>query len=205
VNSFARLSMYCSFLLAASAAQGGFIQATDPRFGLNSLTIDTSTGLEWLDLNVSVGRSFTDVASQLGSNGDFAGYRYATPGEIRNLFDGFGFIGAIIDPGTNTSTFFDLFGSTSSQDGYREDSGWASDALTAQSNIYGLDFFFLGTGNVNTPKYEVNFGNRRWANPTLMSPGTGSWLVAVPEPASFALLALGLAGLGLTRRKCARL
>ena len=44
--------------------------ADDPVFGPNSLTLDTTTNLLWLDLEYTDGRSFSDVSSQLSEGGE---------------------------------------------------------------------------------------------------------------------------------------
>ncbi len=67
------------------------ISLDDHRYGSDSVTLDTITGLEWLDLTKSRGRSFNDIIGYDGSNefaarGDFAGFRYATADEVRTLF-----------------------------------------------------------------------------------------------------------------------
>ena len=43
-----------------------------------SYTTDTESGLDWLDVTLSINRSYSDVSSQFGSGGDFEGWRYAT-------------------------------------------------------------------------------------------------------------------------------
>lgn len=76
------------FVLASSnVATAALIHINDPSLpasadGFN-ITRDTSTGLEWLDLDVSAGRSYEDLTGVDGSNefdpgGDFEGFRYAT-------------------------------------------------------------------------------------------------------------------------------
>jgi len=52
-----------------------------------NITRDTTTQLEWLDLDVSAGRTFDDLIGSDGSNefaagGDFEGFRYATNVEL---------------------------------------------------------------------------------------------------------------------------
>ncbi len=49
------------------------------------ITLDTESGLEWLDLTQSIDRSFNDVSTQFGSGMDFEGFRYATYIEWRAL------------------------------------------------------------------------------------------------------------------------
>jgi hypothetical protein len=47
---------------------------------------DTSTGLQWLDLNQTAGLSYNSVAAQLGPGGAYAGYSFATESQVNQLF-----------------------------------------------------------------------------------------------------------------------
>ncbi len=58
-----------------------------------NITRDTSTGLEWLDLDVTVGRSFDDMtgvdgSDEFGPGGNFEGFRYARRKELTGAFNG---------------------------------------------------------------------------------------------------------------------
>ena len=50
-----------------------------------SYTTDTSSGLEWLDVTMSINRSYDDVSSHFGLLGDFEGWRYASGLEFEQL------------------------------------------------------------------------------------------------------------------------
>jgi hypothetical protein len=50
-----------------------------------SLTLDTDTGLEWLDLTFSFGLTVTQVVNDLQPGGIFAGFRYANEDEFDTL------------------------------------------------------------------------------------------------------------------------
>ena len=133
-------------------------------------------------------------ASELGDNGDFEGFRYATRAEILDLFDQFGFVD-FQSPALNTSVFFALFGVTSMQDGNPEAMSWGADALTADW-IFGLDYF-LGNG----PGYRVYAGDQLWQNPTIAFASTGSFLVVVPEPTIVTLVGIGFLGACAAKRR----
>lgn len=49
------------------------------------ITQDTESGLEWLDLTQTLDRSYNDVLSELGSDGEFDGFRHASKGEWEAL------------------------------------------------------------------------------------------------------------------------
>lgn len=66
--------------LTTSYAGAALIDSADSNF-----TIDTESGLDWLDVTASVGQSYYDVSGQLGSGGSYEGWRYATNDEVESL------------------------------------------------------------------------------------------------------------------------
>lgn len=60
-------------------------------------TIDDMTGLKWLDLSETFGRSYVDVSSKLSAGGEFEGYRYATLDEVLTLTENAGVSGYVND------------------------------------------------------------------------------------------------------------
>lgn len=62
------------------------VSVDDPVFGIGSITRDTVSGLEWLDLNLTTNKSVSEITSQLGSGGQFQGFRYATSAEVFDFF-----------------------------------------------------------------------------------------------------------------------
>lgn len=52
------------------------------------ITLDTETGLRWLDVPISLSRSYNAVAAHFGAGGD-EGFRHATPSEVTSLFNSF--------------------------------------------------------------------------------------------------------------------
>ena len=50
---------------------------------------DTETKLDWLDVTLSVNRTYTDVSSQFGTGGEFEGWRYASGDEFNILVGNF--------------------------------------------------------------------------------------------------------------------
>jgi len=56
---------------------------SDPTYGPGSITRDTDTGLEWLDLTNSYNQTFVYVASQFGPGGAYEGFRHARSDEVR--------------------------------------------------------------------------------------------------------------------------
>lgn len=61
---------------------------------LGTITRDTATGLDWLDVTQTRGVSYDDVIAQMGVGGAYEGWRYAMPAELDQLIVNFGFVGA---------------------------------------------------------------------------------------------------------------
>ena len=74
-----------AFSATAVPAAAALLNVNGP-FGPNTLTDDTSTGLEWLNVSFAVGQSYNHVSGQMGPHGEYAGFRYATIAEITKLF-----------------------------------------------------------------------------------------------------------------------
>jgi hypothetical protein len=71
--------------------------------GDNLITRDTNSGLEWLDLTVTVERSANDIRSQILAGGEFEGWRFANAGNVETFFNAFG--GFNVDPTTGASAY----------------------------------------------------------------------------------------------------
>lgn len=168
-----------------------------------STTLDTNTGLVWLDLTATQGRSAADVSGQFGPNGEFEGYRYAKASDLELLFSHAGFgLGVTYDdlPRYASMSFLQsLVGVTAVPDQkfpIADSFGMLSpETGTLYSNA------FLETW-VN-PGY--NAGALIVANavsPNLGHSWIGSWLVRpVPEPSVVMLFLVGLAGILLANRR----
>jgi hypothetical protein len=73
-------------LAASSLAARAELISLDSPFGAGTVTLDTETGLQWLDLDITAGRSFNDISGELGVGGEFEGYRFATTDEVLDLW-----------------------------------------------------------------------------------------------------------------------
>lgn len=78
-------------LWAAGSGANAALISVDSGFGPDSITRDTETGLDWLDVSLTrnnlVGSStFIDVPAELGPGGLFDGFRHATVDEVDNFF-----------------------------------------------------------------------------------------------------------------------
>ncbi len=204
MKTFSKLVIGTILCLTWSApAKAALISLNDPVFGVDSITRDTDTNLEWLDVPLSQGRTFIDVAGEFGSGGQFEGFRYANAANFETLVLNAG-IPAINVTVTGDLTPFtnliDLLGATSFQGSNPQTLGFLSDPAGSQSRVNGdLDFFFSN----GVPAYQAN---------TLISRGetvsfstVGHYLVRsvpVPEPSStLGFFTFGILGSGLTLKR----
>ena len=182
-------------------------------------TIDTDTGLEWLDLTETLGQSYNSVAAGFGGFTTTDGFRYATQFEVSTLFTNAGF--SFQDNSFNAvdaapaGLMLDLFGCTT-----------VSPCNTATS-VIGQGIADLGAfsptlaalpiyqarlavaGDFSSATEGASLVNNCCFSKSGGNLGIGSWLVrdvvAVPEPSSLAVFLIALGGLGfLARRRLAR-
>ncbi|MDY6919954.1 MAG: hypothetical protein SV765_07060 [Pseudomonadota bacterium] len=204
-----------SFLTNATLISGNYGN------GVDNLTIDTTTGLEWLDLQESMypqdsnrifPLTYNEVANELQDGGQFEGFRFATLNELESLLFGSAAI-SLTSPGRDASigALIDLV-----SDNFNESHGLGT-------RYYATGYFDY-LGDVGLASLEVTeFAGNHFdgkisfidnANPDLHSNYDyfASWLVrdsvAVPEPGTlsfslFLLFAGLVAGLKLSTNKLA--
>ncbi len=162
-------------------------------------TLDTDSGLRWLDLTGTANRSFTDISGQLGLGGEFEGYRYASSAEVQSFIANAGIIG--FQNGFNDFNFqpisdlLNLLGGPLSQSTFTTQSG----GITSDISLPGLR---------NSINLIINESALTGATGTFSISLTqtfssmGSWLVQpVPIPPTVWLFGSGLLGLiGIARK-----
>lgn len=206
-------------LSTASNAHGSVISADDPKFGFGSFTIDTATGLEWLDLSQTFDKSINSIIADSGVGGTYAGLRFATKDEVVRLYS---------DAGLNIVTILSNQGDTvntaSANSGYYANRligllGGSTDPI--ENSIFGItgtlvtgdnrgyNYFgseiatgydgLIGQGYTGSPVDD------RYFIATYHSSRVGDFLVReqsptpTPEPATLLMIASGLAGIWFAR------
>lgn len=191
---------------------------------LGDTTLDSRTGLQWLDVTESQGFSYNQIVS--GAGGFIAdGWRFATGNELRDLSSFYvgtadGLPSSDVLPLVRGTRALALLGITLSVNndlgkhrvddpndpwliatlGIFDDQSPANCPGLAASSCVGFGEIVLRDFN---PGFEITwqsfddfFGNDS------IAPQVGAFLVRqVPEPSTVGLLAMGLLGLGFMRRK----
>jgi len=199
-----------SFVLIAAIAgtyccptvQAAIIVGTADGFGVDSLTIDTSTGLEWLDWTESTEISFNEINTEFGAGGDFEGFRHATIAELgqflENLdiglpIDDFPQTGVAVDGGASTIALADLVGSTFGTAPVLRSAAITGTQQSAFIQAYVVVFSggttVVAVGCAPQSASQVDIGHALVRE-----------TVAVPEP-TMLLCWLGFGLVGLTRRR----
>lgn len=201
----------CLFGLAVSlAAPSTRAELVD----LGHVTRDTASGLEWLDLSHTNGRSFDEVVSQFAPGGLFEGYRHATAAEAQALLAQ---VGLPIVPYTAFPAYGGLDGALASFDsllglnfgGLGKAFGFSAQvggSIPGYGGYHALFYGFPGSLNTDLPPVEIAGAFGDWLVSTrevtvghassYKSSSSGHFLVAqvtaVPEPATMTSMLAGL-------------
>ena len=139
------LNIILVLLLSKAVTSAALVQADDLRYGAGTLTLDTSSGLAWLDLPVSRGFSYLQALAATQPGGAFDGFRFATAQEVIALCASAGIPGPNWHPETASSlqpilSLISFVGATSSQDGRPEAHGISGTVLQRLPLGHGLGF-----------------------------------------------------------------
>lgn len=193
---------------AGNATAAIFSADYSPGSGDGWLTVDTATGLKWLDVSLTAGQTFDEVRTGVWYS---SGFRYATKDELRSLFANAG----TPDDGFDTSVTYpsetlrlaQLLGPTLVAPGRVTVSGFIGTDFSGQDITLGNhpigQVFVAQLGKVD---YLTTYGEAHFTggHPSSNQADAtyGSFLVSsVPEPSTYAILLLGLAGVVMCTRK----
>jgi hypothetical protein len=193
-----------------SIAVAAFLMATAPAHAViidnGTVTTDTGTGLDWLDLTASTGFSFAGASAEFGVGGAFEGYRHATESELDTFLTNAGFGSYHQDDHTAPFlTLINLLGITGTAvgeilaQGHFDNGGLPGTVgrgqlgrLTeADGASFDEDYIFVDL-NIFADTSSANVGNFL-VQDTPAGP--------VPEPGALAIFAIGFAGVVLSRRR----
>lgn len=88
MNKYIKTTLSIALLFSASS-HASFQQVSVYSDGDQMATLDKSTGIEWLDTNLTKGESFTSLSSRLGESGDLYGWRLPTKDEVFTMLDNY--------------------------------------------------------------------------------------------------------------------
>jgi len=171
-----------------------------------ALTFDSVSGLEWLDITVTAGLSYNDVAAELGVGGAYEGFSFASSQQVAGLFSAVGLgeipnVPELLGGGEQIQTLLGYWGVT-----WDLGTGERTEFLTSNTTglLAGEHFtgrvFWLDIGDTGVTAEYLARGDD-YANITI-----GSALVRtvspVPVPTAVWLFSSGLIGLISFSRKC---
>lgn len=188
------------FAVAAVAAASSFANASLVSVDLHApgdglLTLDTTTGFRWLDLDQTTFRTYNEMTAELLPGGEFYGYRRATMHEVDELYTNAGITqrGSFFGQVAEVQGLLDLIGTLYS--GFRI----GSSAFTADpvGDWFAITSLFLAP-NEGYDAYALAIDNGS-GSPNFSS-DLGHWLILVPSPGAASLFGLG-AMVALRRRR----
>lgn len=175
--------------------------AHDSTFGADTLISDGTSGKTWLSLSVTDGLALTNVMSQTGAGGTFAGFQLANPADMQELLlnYGAGFPDAWVS-GVSAPVAPEMFDAAQS---FIDVFGGASPDLIAgkfNSNDNPLDpsgdNYLFALALFGTDRVEYAFDLCCQLFNGVGQAGTGVWLFTTtppaPEPHTYALMLAGL-------------
>tara|TARA_Y100000310_G_scaffold340989_2_gene438669 strand:- start:8641 stop:9327 length:687 start_codon:yes stop_codon:yes gene_type:complete len=188
--------------------------------------VDTDTGLEWLKIDATLGRSYNDIVASL--NDEFSGWRLPTNDEVTDMFNNMlgspygsqGVVSSHINSGIaeEKRAIFREYMSIENSSMYARVYGWfengGGSTVLGGGGLWDSKFFThhtysssqADTGRANTGVYLVSDGGTTYSsinNPSLNNigwDGVSGAPASVSAPFAAVMGLLGLAGL-MRRRK----
>jgi len=170
------------FLSSTTGAQAALIANGD-------FTTDTGTGLDWLDLDLSLGLSVNQVSAQLGTGGLFEGYQIAIFSQVQTFLTNAGW-GGPFDP-TNMMNVGFVASFKSQTTSYTND---PVDDINGFTDDWAGDLGILSLTDA-AGSGITSFSISGLVNPNFSDQNAGTFLVrttVVPLPAAFWLFGAGL-------------
>ena len=207
----ARLAMFLFVFGLSSTSGAALIKQDLSNTGDGLLTLDSTTGLSWLNVSATVNHSYNDVISGYGGFVNTMGFRYATIAEVGQLFSeagvlqtgnwvwgywNFGNQGYVAN-----SNLGALLGVTYPFDGLTAGSyGITGTTSVPGTHEYGLflynnhaDYLALQDGGAVDDTYNVSYVGSFLVKDTNAAP--------VPEPSTELLVGVGMAGIAYFRKR----
>ncbi|KIF82486.1 PEP-CTERM sorting domain-containing protein [Noviherbaspirillum autotrophicum] len=197
-----KFMLVLSLLLGLQTAHAALVAEDYSSVGDGLITLDTESGLEWLDFTATRGLTVSQVLSGMG--GYSATFRYATRSEIQELLAhaGFSTLNTYApEYVTLGQAFNNLFNSNGSACG--GSLPWAC-ALSISPDTQHLDLINVGVsltegGAFLFPNYAPTDYQHEWYGSALVRVDNNG--AVVPEPSAILLLGIGLLALAAKRQQ----
>ncbi len=217
--------------VSAQGASALFVTTGSDGFGKNSLVVDSLSGLTWLNLDVTAGLSFNEVAGLLENDARYGDFRFASLTEVIGLFVNGGFsvdvpTGDPSDPDRLAAgaSFAKAFVGVRSRgtETFRGFTGEPGVPIDPLNGVYSLQVAGVGVKN-GSKSAAIAFTDEVFYFSPDRYAGVGSWLVydpvaevaagsgarlaalspvtPVPEPSAYALMCLGLMAVAAATRR----
>lgn len=179
------------------SASASISQYNDPGLATtdgNNITVDSDTGLEWLDWTATTNNSYEEIFSRLEPGGNLEGFQYATLGEVSALFTNMGLFGnlssldihfpnttSLNDGGVSATSALGYLGNTAYYNGFEESYAVIGESINAGHHRYATVSNYGGESKseVVNNQADVN-SNLQVGHALVRASSTGS----VPEPSS---------------------
>lgn len=190
-------------LVSMNHTEAGAISATSWKVaGDQKLTLDSISGLEWLDIDQTLNKSYQTVTNSFGVGGTYEGFRYATVAEFQTLLTNAGALSYSVNSFSSqyyaeVAALQTLLSTSFSSENQKASYGILADPAISNFQRRGVDLETL----------PPNLAGVFISDQTdFASENKGSWLVrpaAVPEPSAYAVTLAGLTcgGFSMWRRR----
>lgn len=190
------------------------------------VTYDSTTGLEWLDLTVTLNNSIVDTEQESFFGAGTGQFHWATSAQVASLMnhisgvdlsltvaDSMNVVGAPQAQFEQVLAWVNLLGITEDINTPAYPLNRKAHGISRFAEMYPSEFGlgFISTFSNGTTHYFSAWNpiaNCCWTGVNTRPIGVGSWLVrqaAVPEPSALALMTLGMAGVGYSSRRARNL
>ena len=200
----------CVLIIISTVTNAALFEVDWKTPGDKLLTLDTDTGIEWLDLTETTGYSYKAISSELVFGGLYDGFMYANRSDVYQLIDNAGILPAEILPASSSDPavhnaaldLMNMIGITRVQNVNSFDSaGLTSDSLILDGRSARYKVNLRAVDDTYTDVYGT-----QWQYDVDGNSYVGSWLYRestyVPIPPTLWLFGSGLLGLiGIIRKK----
>ena len=167
------LTTICLLILPLSQSADALLMSKDSAWGSGTITLDTNSGLEWLDINLSVNLSYNEMLAHMQNGGLYAGFRYATQNEVEALFTNAGLTTGSSPAMQTALDLISFLGATYSSRGNSEIFG-----ITGTSSASGVESGIVDHVFSNgTPMYDASVSELTYGM-DYNSSSVGNWLVS---------------------------